>query len=234
VSELRTSSFKMFENAPYELPDPGTLIGAFTVGLKEQEKILGPVFSTRLIMYTLKFVTQRIKEKPPEDIKNLDQLVGYLVSISDKYPTPYCAIMYAQYKTENDLQGRAGAVTRVGEMGFHRTFGKDSSGKERNIDLDNVISNLHQTAIAIKLSPKEFGYRKNEDGSVDFLLPNCYFKDGCQQAFNEGLLKRSGGKIYCNLGSSLSQYLKMVTSCEWDFECLEYDKPHCITRFSMV
>ena len=234
MTEAAITDFKMLENAPYELPDTNALIGALIVGIREQEKIFGPVFSTRLIMYALKFAAQRIKEKPPEDIKNMDQLSGYLVSISDKYPTPYCAVMYAQYKTENDLQGRAGAVTRVGELGFHREFGKDSIGEERKIDLDNVVLNLHQTAIAIKLAPKEFGYRKNKDESVDFLLPNCYFKDGCRQAFDEGLLKRLDGKIYCNLGSSLSQYLKMVTSCEWDFECLEYDKPHCITRFSMV
>jgi len=234
MSKLGISNFKMLENAPYELPDPKALLDALAVGIREQEKIFGTVFSTRVIKHALNFISRRIEEKPREDIKNLDELSEYLLSILDKYPTPYCAVMYAQYKTENDLQGKAGAVTRVGEMGFHKTFGKDTGGKTISMDLDNLILTLHKTAVTLKLCPKEFGYRKNDDGSLDFILPNCYFKDGCNQAFNEGLLIRSGGRIYCNLGSSLSQYLKIVTGNEWDFECLEYDKPYCIIRFFMV
>jgi len=234
VSEPGISDFKMFENAPYELPDAKTLIDAHLVGIEMQEKLFGPVFPTRLIKHALHFIAQRIGEEPPEDINSLDQLTEYLLSKSDKYPTPYCALMYAQYKTENDLQGQTGAATRVAEMGFHRRFGKSPAGEEINIDLDDIVSKLYQTAIENKLGPKEFGYKKNEDGSVDFLLPDCYYKDGCRQAFDEGLLKRPDGRMHCNLSSSLCQYLKVVTGYEWDYECLEFDKPHCITRYYLV
>lgn len=233
MTESNSSDFKMFENAPYELPDAKVLIEAHMVGIREQEKLFGPVFSTRLVKHALHFEAQRIREEIPKDINTLVQLTEYIVSKIDKYPTPYCAFMYAQYKTENELQGKTGAVTKVAEMSFHRGFAKSPSG-EKEIDLDDIISQLHRTAIEIKLSPKQFGYRKNEDGSVDFLLSNCYYKDGCRQAFNEGLLKRPDGRMHCNLGSTLSQYLKVVTGCEWDFECLEYDKPHCITRYYNV
>lgn len=232
--EHKFSDFKMFENAPYDLPDATTLIAAHLVGIKAQEKLFGPVFPTRLIKYALHFVTQRIGEKPPEDIKTLEQLAEYLLSKADKYPTPYCALMYAQYKTENDLQGQTGAATRVAEMGFHREFGKGPGGKETEIDLDDIVTKLYQSAVQIKLSPKEFGYKKNGDRSVDFLLPNCYYKDGCQQGTAEKILKRPDGKMHCNLGSSLCQYLKVVTGYEWDYECIEFDKPHCITRFYLV
>jgi hypothetical protein len=85
----------------------------------------------------------------------------------------------------------------------------------------------------MKLSPKEFGYKKNEDGSLDIILPNCYYKEVCQQAFKENLLKRLNGKMHCSIGSTMCQYLKMVTSYEWDYDCLEFDKPHCITRCYM-
>jgi hypothetical protein len=234
VTDDKVSDFKMFENAPYELPDAKTLIDAHLVGIRAQEKLFGPVFPTRLIKYALHFLAQRIGEEPPGDIKTIEQLAEYLLSKTDKYPTPYCSLMYAQYKTENDLQGQTGAATRVAEMGFHRGFGKGKGSKEIEIDLDDIITKLYQSAIEIKLSPKEFGYKKNEDGSVDFLLPNCYYKDGCRQGIAEKILKRPDGRMHCNLGSSLCQYLKVVTGYEWDYECIEFDKPHCITRFYLV
>nr|MDO8082941.1 hypothetical protein [Candidatus Freyarchaeota archaeon] len=234
MAEPEITGFKMLENAPYELPDPKAIIGAHIVGIREQEKIFGPVFSTRLIKHALKFVAQKIGEEPPQNIKTLDQLAEYLISKIDKYPTPYCAIMYAQYKTENFFQGQTGAAIRVAEMGFHRKFGKSQIGEERNVDLDDIMSKLRQTSIALKLSPKEFGYKTNEDESVDWILPNCYYRDGCQQAFDDGLLKRPDGRLHCNLGSSLCQYFKVVTGYEWDYDCLEFDKPQCIIRYYIV
>nr|MDO8082940.1 hypothetical protein [Candidatus Freyarchaeota archaeon] len=229
MSELKLSDFKMFK-APYELPDSRAVIGAQIVGIREQEKLFGTVYSFRLIKYALQFEARKIGEEPTEDIKTLDQLAEYLVSKSDKYPTPNCVLMCAQLKVENELQGRTGAATRVGEMGFHRTFVKSQSGEERNVDLDDVISNLVQTAFTLKLGPKEFGYKKNEDGSLDLLFPTCYYKDGCRQALDDNLLNRPDGRMQCAVGSTLCQFLKLVTGYEWDYDCLEFDKPRCIAR----
>lgn len=92
--------------------------------------------------HALHFVAQRIGEEPPESIKTLEQLVEYLISLVDKYPTPYCAFMYGQYKTENELQGRPGAATRIAEMAFHRRFWKTPKGGAKNIDLDEVYQIL--------------------------------------------------------------------------------------------
>ncbi|MBS7252011.1 MAG: hypothetical protein KIH08_15670 [Candidatus Freyarchaeota archaeon] len=48
--------------------------------------------------YASHFVAQRIGEELTENIKTLEQLIEYLISLVDKYHTPYCAFMYAQYK----------------------------------------------------------------------------------------------------------------------------------------
>ncbi|WXG42196.1 MAG: hypothetical protein WED07_15765 [Candidatus Freyarchaeum deiterrae] len=229
MAELKTSDFKMFK-APYELPDPRAVIGMQIVGIKEQEKLFGTVYSFRLIKYAVQFEAKRIGEDPPEDIKTLDQLAEYLVSKSDKNPTPNCVLMYAQLKVENELQGRTGAATRVGEMGFHRTFVKNQIDEEKNVNLDDVISNLVQTAFTLKVGPKEFGYKKNEDGSLDLIFPDCYYKEGCQQALKDKLLTRPNGKMQCAVGSTLCQFLKLVTGYEWDYDCSEFDKPHCIAH----
>nr|MDO8082944.1 hypothetical protein [Candidatus Freyarchaeota archaeon] len=233
MNKLKISSFKMFEKAPYELPDPKALMEAQMLGFRELEKLFGPVFLTRFIKHALQFIAQKIGETPPEDIKTLDQLAEYLLSKTNKYPLPNCAFYYAQIKTENELQGRTGAAYRVGEMGFHRRYVKSPNGEERTVDLDDIMSKLCQFAIGMKLRPKELGYKTNEDGSLDLILPNCFYKEVCRQAFDENLLKRLDGRMQCAMGSTLCQYFKLVTGYEWDYDCLEFDKPHCITRCFM-
>ncbi|MEM3526490.1 MAG: hypothetical protein QXV37_03665 [Candidatus Jordarchaeaceae archaeon] len=229
MSELKVSDFKMFK-APYELPDPRAVIQAQIVGIKEQEKLFGAVYTFRLIKYALMFEAKKIGENPPESIKTLEELAEYLVSKSDKYPTPNCVLMCAQLKVENEFQGRTGAATRVGEMGFHRKFVKSQIGEEKKFNLDEIITNLAQTAFALKLGPKEFGYKKNEDGSLDLLFPNCYYKDGCKEALENNLLNRPDGRMQCAIGSSLCQFFKLATNYEWDYDCLDFDKPYCLTR----
>ncbi|MFB0561209.1 MAG: hypothetical protein ACETWM_08335 [Candidatus Lokiarchaeia archaeon] len=157
----------------------------------------------------------------------------YLLSKTDKYLIPSNAIEYAQVKAENDFQGQIGAAVRLGELSFHRTFAKNSSVRERNFDLDAIMSNLVQAAFEMKLSPKEFGYRTNENVSVDLFFPNCFIKDVSRQASDEELLKRPDGRFKCSTGSTMCQYLKVATGYEWDYDCLEFDKPHCISRCYM-
>jgi hypothetical protein len=223
----------MFPEAPFELPDPKALMDAQLLGFREQEKLFGPVFHTRFIKHALRFIAQRIGEEPPEDIKTFEQLADYLLSKTDKYPLPNCAAYYAQIKTENELQGRTGTTYRVGEMGFHGKYVKRPNGEVKTFDLDDIMLKLYQFAIVMKLSPKEIGYKKNEDGGLDTIFPNCYYKDVCRQASKENILTRLDGRMQCAMGATLCQYFKLVTNSEWDYDCLEFDKPHCITRCCM-
>ncbi len=231
--ESNTSNFIMFEKAPYELPDPAVLTPLIMKALTEVENTYGPVFTTRIIKYTLQQLSQKSGEEPPEYIKNLDQLAEYLISKSDKYPTCYSLLTYAQAKTENDLQGQIGAGTQVEMINVSRNIAESSKIEERKVDLDDIISNFRQTIVAGKLSPSEMGYKKNEDGSIDIIWPNCNFKEGCKLAYDEGLLKRPDGRQRCSSGSFLSQYFKLATGYVWDYDVLESYKPHCITRCYM-
>jgi hypothetical protein len=227
----KLSGFKMFENDLYDLPDPKALMDAQMLGFREQEKVYGPVFIKLLIKYALEFIAQRIKEEPPKYITTLEQLAEYLLSKTDKYALPNCAGYYGQIKAENELQGRTGALYRVGDMGFHRTYVKSLNGEKKNINLEDIISKFYKFAIELKLCPKESGYRTNEDWSLDFIFPNCYYKDVCRQAFEENIMLRLDGRLQCAMGSTLCQYLKLVTGYEWDYNCIEFDKPHCIIKW---
>jgi hypothetical protein len=227
--------FRIFEKPPAKSYDVKAHLGVHVSSIRDQEKVYGPVFTARLIVNALNFVAQRIDERPPSDVRTLDQLGQYLISKLDKYSTPQCAMMYAQYKTEDELQGQVGAGRRISDAEFLRKTdmkGKDEGAKR--IDIDNSILQFRQVAIAMKMYPEGIGYRKNEDGSFDLFLPNCYYKDGCKQAYNEGLLHRPGGRWICNLGFSVCVFLRVSTGYEWESDCMEYDKPHCIVRHHIL
>jgi hypothetical protein len=234
LAELKISDFKMFEKAPYKLPPPKDFTELAIKSLREEEKMYGPVFSVRLIKHAQWFVTQKIGEKPTKDIKELDQLAEYLISISYKYPTVYGAIPYAQYKTEKEFQGQTGAGTQVGAMGMSRGVLRSPSREKRNVNLDDLLSKYRQTTVGIGAATYELGYKKNEDESVDVVWPECYVKDGCRLAFNEGLLKRSVGGLQCGHSSVMCQLFKLLTGYEWDYKLLEFDKPYCIANCYMI
>nr|MDO8082385.1 hypothetical protein [Candidatus Freyarchaeota archaeon] len=234
--ESKLSDFKMLEEAPYEMPEPRAYTELIVGSLKREEFLFGPVFTARFIKYALQFVAKKYGEEPSEDIRTLDQLKEYLISVSDKYPSACChAIQYAQVKTESKLEGSSGvAGTRLLSTGVAKSMTDRLVIKERNVDLDAVFIKLRQISIAMKISPQKIGYKKNEDGSVLILHPTCYFLEACQEAFNEGWLKRPDGRIRCSMNGTINQYLKLATGYDWDYVVLEFDKPYCITKCFMV
>lgn len=97
------SDFKMFEKAPYEQPDTRAITELVMSGVKEEEKVYGPVFTIKVIGYALRLVSKYSGEAPPEDINTLDQLTEYLLSKKDKFP-PHWAVLWAQFVTEKSLK----------------------------------------------------------------------------------------------------------------------------------
>jgi hypothetical protein len=232
LTELKISGFKMFEKAPYERPDVKTFVDLLINDIKGEDKVYGPVFTGRAIKYALWFINKKTGEATPKDIKTLEQLAEYLVSISSVYPSPYCALSYAQIKAENDLQGQVGAGIQVAMLNASRSIARGSSLiKERNIDVDDVLVKMRNAGVAMKACPSEMGYRKNEDGNVDLIFPNCYFLDSCRTAFHENILKRPDGRMACPVSSFSCQFFKLLAGYEWDYNLLEFDKPYCISQF---
>lgn len=230
--ELEFSGFKMSEKASYDVPPVRPFTEFLIKGIKEVEKMYGTVFTVKFIKHALRFLAQMVGEEPPKNIVNLEQLTEYAVSKADKYPTPYAMITYAQARTENELQGHSGAGTTMEMMALSKDAADGSSLKEKNVDMDDIILKLSQFLAAMKYSPKEWGYRINSDGSVDFVVPNCYLRDGCQMAYKENLLKRRDGKMRCGLIHFVCGYFKLATNYVWDYDFLEYCESHCILRCS--
>ncbi len=230
MTEIELSEFKMFEDAPYELPDVNSLLKVILGGLKEEEKIYGPVFTTQFIEYDLKFRSRKTGAEPKEDIKDLDQLVEYFLSTLDKYPDPWNAMIYAQIKTESEFQGQIGAATKVLEIGSSKVLLEKSSVETQKIDVDEMMAKLREATLAMKISPKELGYKKISEESFDILAPNCDYKEACRAAQEEGLMKRPDGRMRCGLTAFACHFFKVLTGYEWDYDRLEALKPYCVAR----
>ncbi|MBS7248699.1 MAG: hypothetical protein KIH04_10530 [Candidatus Freyarchaeota archaeon] len=228
---FRMNGYKIL-NAPHGFPDTKNLIEANIVGVKSKASIYGPVYSKKVISYALNFISDKTGEGVSEKIETLEQLAEYLLSKTDKYPTSYCSIVYADIKTEVELQGEVGAATRIGEMGWWRGFKGDPA--ERNVNVEKLLLDVYNASISLKLCPKEFGYKVNSDGTADLLLPSCYYKDACLRAFSENILRRVDGRMMCPVVSSLCQFFKFSSGYDWDYDLIEFNKPHCIAKAYML
>ncbi|MEM2958853.1 MAG: hypothetical protein QW261_11205 [Candidatus Jordarchaeaceae archaeon] len=231
---MELSEFTMFEKAPYEKVDDNVQVDIMIKGMKDQEKMYGPVFTAKIIKNSLEFLAQKTGEPQPQNIKDLDQLENYLVSEALKYDKSICVLSYAQIKTENELQGQTGAGTFLQAIGVTKKMVDVSTVKERNIDVEKSLHMFRNTIVGLKVAPVEMGYKKNGNGSVDILFVDCPTKDACQKAFDEGLLKRPDGRLRCSSGAVACRFLKLLTNFDWDYERVEAYKPHCIFNCYMI
>lgn len=231
--KIKTSNFKMFEKAPWEIPEPRTLLELTIMGTMEGIKLFGPAYTPRFIKHALDFVSQKIGDKPPEDIKDLNQLAEYMLSISDKYAIPANAIIYASVAMGNLFEGHLAAGLRVGIASASRSVAKSLDSEKIKVDIVSVLSQYRQASIAMKIAHQELGYKRNTDESVDILW-KCYAWDACQLALDNGLLKRPEGGLACVCCQFLCQFFKILTGYDCDYTLLEFDKSHCITRIHIL
>ncbi|MEM2146053.1 MAG: hypothetical protein QW279_11880, partial [Candidatus Jordarchaeaceae archaeon] len=192
-----------------------------------------------LIKYALKAVAKLCSVEPPKDIKTLDELAEYIISTSDKYP-PYYIVIWAQFVTENKLEGHLGAGERVMDMGIAdrmMKLGKDLKSEVVKVgkgDLGRVIEKCYKTGIEVKIAPLQMGYKINEDGSIDVLHYGCFLFDGCQISTDSGLTKRPDGRQVCGFASFECWCLREATGRDWDYTLKVFEKPYCVAKCYIV
>ncbi|WXG39227.1 MAG: hypothetical protein WED07_00070 [Candidatus Freyarchaeum deiterrae] len=236
MSEL-TSGFKMFERAPYKVPDSRAFTEAIIDGIRGEEKIYGPFFTTTLIKYCLKAVAKTTGENQSEDIKTLNQLTDYLLTKSNKLTMPpYFLLLWAQFVTDQKFEGFQAVGTQLMYKGLTQRAAKseDFEALLKNVNVDLLLAKLRQLAVNIKVAPLEFGYKKNEDRTIDIIHGGCHFFEGCQKSSEQDLLTRPDGRMACGATVIVCQFLKMGTNHEWDYTILEFSEPHCVVKCFMI
>nr|MDO8082147.1 hypothetical protein [Candidatus Freyarchaeota archaeon] len=234
MAKLELSKFKMFEEPPYDESQVVNLKELCMNAARNSEKVYGPVFTAKYIKHSLRFVIQKIEEEPPENIKTLDQLKEYLFSIIDKYPTPHCALIYAGFTTEKELQGQIEAGLHVATMGFSSDAAQHPNCKERNVDINALLTQYYPILNDLKTVNCTSGYRKNEDESFDIVFINCNVKDACQMALDNGALNQTVGGLPCINLSTMCKIFKLLSGYNWDYKLLEFDDPLCLLRCYMI
>lgn len=155
----------------------------------------------------------------------------YLISISDKLRIPaYSLVIWAQLVTDKKLEGSLERGTQLMYRGIAKSLleSEDESESPLKENADQILAKQRKLAIDIKIAPLEFGYKKNVDGSVDILHRGCFFFEGCQMSWEQGLLRRLDSRIMCGASMFICEFLKMGTGYEWDHAILEFDKSYCL------
>jgi len=237
VSEVKLSDFKMFEKAPYEKLNIINCTEMHISGAKEREKVYGPAFTTEFIKYALRIAAKELGEEPPEDIKTLDQLKNYLIAKSEKLSSaPYLIVLGAQFVTDKKFEGALAAGTQLMYKGVTKKVAESEGDIKQlqNYDVEGILTKLRKLAVDFEVAPMEFGYKINDDETIEVYHGGCFYFEGCQKSLEQNLLKRRDGSISCGATSFVCQFLKMGTKCEWDYTLLEFSKSHCIAKCFMI
>lgn len=218
----------MFKRAPYRLPDPRAVTELVMYGVKEGENFYGPSFTAKVIKYALIMLNRHTGESQPKDIKTLDQLTEHLL-LKSKLMPPYYVVFWAMLVAEKKLEGCRGVGTRLMEKGIFKKVMENWNGKIK-LNIKKALSKFNRTIVKMKVAPVEMGYKKNEDGSIDILIQNCYWLEGCKYIREMSLMSRPDGSTACDIFSLVCQVLREATGQVWDYTILDFCKPPCIAR----
>lgn len=232
MSQLKLSGFKMLEKAKYKKIDTKNLIEEYMKEAKVKEEKYGPAYTAKFIKYALRGISAQTGKETPKDIKTLDQLKDYLILKEGELRFPsYFLMFWAHFVTDKKFESFKEDLTQsMFKNVAQRVAEKDSDIKTKNLDLEEILAKLRKRAVDLEVAPLEFGYRMNNDGSIDLVHGGCPFFEGCEKSWEQNLLKKRDGRIMCGATIFVCQFLEIATRQGWDHAILEFDKTRCIAR----
>lgn len=182
--------------------------------------------------YALKFEAEKLKEKPPENIKGLEQVTNYIIANLGKYSRGYNALIYGIAKADIKFWGSTGAGSRRAAYSAIKSI-FESSGL-----LKSIIGTTKDPFEAIYMSEKinkEIGtaspakYVRQENNQVIAVISNCIYKDACTAFLKEGISRLIGGSeciflIVTTVGAEI------ITEKHLDYRLEEFNELECRGR----
>ncbi|MEM2145652.1 MAG: hypothetical protein QW279_09840 [Candidatus Jordarchaeaceae archaeon] len=200
--------------------------------IQEMDKFYGPIYTRMVSEYALKFESEKLNEKPPENIQGLDQVTDYIMANLNRYPRGYCALFYGSAKTQKNLEGSIGSGARRSGFQVMKSL-IESSGM-----LNSVIGTTEDLLEAIKKSAEivkaakiiiSMRYIREENNDLTMIVPNCPYKDACRAYMEEGISRMVGGLECTNL-TCQAAISEIITKKHLDYRLEEFDKPECRGR----
>ncbi|MGQ9721982.1 MAG: hypothetical protein ACUVXA_11745 [Candidatus Jordarchaeum sp.] len=211
------------------VPDSQISVIFVKSAIEENEKIYGPIFTRIASEHALQFEAEKLMDKPPENIQNLQEVTNYIINNLDKYPNGYCALMYGIAKAESKLQGSTGAGSKRSAFSAMKSI-IESSGMLNSVigttgDLFEALDKFEEIGKMVKTAiPLRF--IRGENNEVTMVSKNCPYKDACRAFINEGIGRLVGGQECINIICHAA-VAEIITKKRFDYKLYEFDKPEC-------
>ncbi|MEM2146769.1 MAG: hypothetical protein QW279_15505 [Candidatus Jordarchaeaceae archaeon] len=192
-------------------------------------KIYGPVYNKLALKYSLEFEAGKLKEEPPKNMHELEDVANYIIANLDRYPNGHCPLHYGTLKADVKLQGGIG-LRKVTKEVMKNLL--ESSGL-----LKSLVGATESAYEAIKMLPlremklvkRLHCIRSEGKNEVTGTVSDCPFKDSCRALVEEGMSRMIGG-LHCTMLIFGTVALEIITGKNFDFALDEIEEPHCRGR----
>lgn len=218
---------------PYEQVDGNALLELCIAILQNQEKVYGPVYGRIAKKYTMQFESNKIGEKPPEESQewNWQQVKEYLKKNFEKYPYGFNALIYSMGKAEAELQGSTGTSQRIGTTTVAKQMEASQQGQASNIT--EAWKQSVNKLMFFKIVPPQVSYAEGDEKTVNYMISNCPFKDGCD-AFHKEKIHKADGKPICSIGRMVSSDIGQKIGAGCDYYLEVFASPNCIGQIKRI
>ena len=217
-------------------PDSQTIVLVGKTAVEETAKLYGPIFTRMVSVYALQFEAEKLKERPPENIRDLEAVTNYILANLGRYPRGYNSLIYGIGKADSKLQGSTGIGARRAAYSAIKSI-LESSGLLNSIigtteDAFEAIYKAEELNKEIKTAVPA-RYIRGENNQVIVIVPNCCYKDACNAFVNEGISRLVGGSecIYLIVTNAEAE---IITKKQLDYKIEEFGKSECRGRIFEV
>lgn len=194
--------------------------------------IYGEVFSKLVREAVVDFVSRKIGEEAPK-VSTLEDATNYARSKLDKYPFGYCAFWYGIGKAESQLQGSAGAATRLYLRNIVKRMTELDGLSElvgKTDDTTSALLEFKKAAVSMQLLDEESFECATNSGYTELRIKNCPNGDGCKQMMAEGIIRSGSGKPLCTISLGSAVTAELVTKASHDYEIVGLKPPNCVAK----
>lgn len=195
--------------------------------------LFGPAFVKSILNYALEMESQKIGEKKPEYIKNIDEAFEYLKEHRDKYPNFFNCFIYGIAKAEKMFEGStASGAKNLAQTAIRKII--DSSGLLNEVK--GKISNIYEALLryieivdTVRVTTPQRIVNQSEKVIFQEIMEDCPWKDSCKAMEKEGIT-RVTGEPECVVLITNSAAVSLISGKLVDYKLDKFNQPNCEGR----